>query len=39
MESIAKMGIIGRGQGEAYWVMGAKYTFKRPTVRTTAGPT
>lgn len=28
MESIAKMGLVGSGQGEAYWVMGAKYTFK-----------
>ena len=22
------MGIVGSGQGEAYWVMGARYTFK-----------
>jgi len=28
MESIAKMGLVGQGQGEAYWVMGSKYTFK-----------
>lgn len=28
MESIAKMGLVGHGRGEAYWVMGAKYTFK-----------
>lgn len=28
MESIAKMGLVAHDQGEAYWVMGAKYTFK-----------
>lgn len=28
MESIAKMGLVGQGQGEAYWVLGSKYTFK-----------
>lgn len=28
MESIAKMGLVGQGRGEVYWVMGSKYTFK-----------
>ena len=28
MESMARMGIVAKDSGDAYWVMGAKYTFK-----------